>query len=83
MARRKLEPLPEDPAAALAESRRLSGKLEETRRDWDAGRGKNYGHALDYIISKRRRDLLVAQLRGGFTLAVDNTAPLGDVTCGS
>jgi hypothetical protein len=56
------------PAKKLAESRRLTDKMNATRAEWAAGKGKDYGTALDFIISQNRRRVIVADLRGMFRL---------------
>jgi hypothetical protein len=58
----------EDPNKLLAESRRLTDKMNATRAEWNAGKGKDYGTALDFIISQNRRHVIVGQLRDMFRL---------------
>jgi hypothetical protein len=57
-----------DPAQLLAESRRLTDKMDAARREWAAGRGKDYGTALDFIVSNGRRSIIIADLRSRFRL---------------
>jgi hypothetical protein len=52
----------------LAESRRLTDKMNATRAEWAAGKGKDYSTALDFIISQNRRRVIVWQLRAMFCL---------------
>jgi len=59
----------DDPERLLAESRRLTDKISATRREWAAGKGNDYGTALDYIISQRRRRAIIGQLRAMFRVA--------------
>jgi hypothetical protein len=57
-----------DVVRLLAESRRLTDKMNATRAEWAAGKGKDYSTALDFIISQNRRHVIIDQLRGRFRL---------------
>lgn len=52
----------------LRESRRLTDKMNGTRAEWAKGQGKDYGTALDFIVSQGRRRAIIGQLRGMFRL---------------
>jgi hypothetical protein len=58
----------EAPDVLLAESRRLTDKMNSTRAEWAAGKGKDYGTAVDFIVSNYRRNAIIGQLRGMFRL---------------
>jgi hypothetical protein len=57
-----------DVVRLLAESRRLTDKMMATRREWAAGKGNDYGTAVDFIVSNGRRNVIIADLRSRFRL---------------